>query len=50
VITDEVRHILGIERVGFDEKYLGLLVPTGRFKRGQFQSIEERYVKHVSLE
>jgi hypothetical protein len=47
-IVEEVQRILGIEGVGFDEKYLGLLVPTGRFKQGQVQSIEESYTKQMS--
>jgi hypothetical protein len=34
VIIEVVHRILGIERVGFDEKYWGLPLPTGRFKRG----------------
>jgi hypothetical protein len=49
VIIEEVRRILGIKKVGFDEKYLGLPLPTRRFKRGQVQSIEERYVKRMSV-
>jgi hypothetical protein len=45
VAIEEVCRILGIERVGFDEKYLGLPLPTRRFKQGHVQSIKERYVK-----
>jgi hypothetical protein len=48
MIIEEVRRILGIEKVGVDEKYLGLPLPTERFKRGQVQSIEEHYVKRMS--
>jgi hypothetical protein len=48
VVAEEVRRILGVERVGFEEKYLGLPVPTGRFKRGQVQTIEERYTKRMT--
>jgi hypothetical protein len=34
VAVNEVTHILGIERAGFYEKYLGLPMPTGRLKCG----------------
>jgi hypothetical protein len=33
----QVRAILGLERVDFEEKYLGLPTPKGRLKRGIFQ-------------
>jgi hypothetical protein len=44
----EVKQVLGIERAGFDEKYLGLPLPTGKLKGNSFQSIEERYVKRMT--
>jgi hypothetical protein len=47
VVAEEVCRILGVESVGFEEKYLGLPV-TGRFKRGQFQTIEECYTKRMT--
>jgi hypothetical protein len=47
-VVNQVRQILGIERAGFDEKYLGLPMPEGRLKSGWFQSIEERYVKRMT--
>jgi hypothetical protein len=46
-LVNEVKHILCIQRVGFDERCLGLPLLTGRNKRGQFQSMEERYVKRM---
>lgn len=33
-ITARVRSILGVEKVHFEEKYLGLPTPQGRIKRG----------------
>jgi hypothetical protein len=44
----EVRRVIGVEKSGFEEKYLGLPLPAGRLKGGHFQSIEERYVKRMS--
>jgi hypothetical protein len=46
-VVNEVKQVLGIERAGFDERYLWLPVPAGRNKRGRFQSMEERYVKRM---
>jgi hypothetical protein len=40
VQTQQVREVLGLERVEFDEKYLGLPTPKGRLKRGMFQPLE----------
>jgi hypothetical protein len=31
--------VLDIVRVGFEDKYLGLPMPTGRFKRGRFSKL-----------
>jgi hypothetical protein len=46
-VVQEVRQILGIERSGFDEKYLGLPLPAGHLKGDRFQTLEERYVKRM---
>jgi hypothetical protein len=40
-----VAAILGIQTVGFDEKYLGLPVPEGRMKDGKFQPVKEKAKK-----
>jgi hypothetical protein len=40
----QVRTILGVERVDFDEKYLGLPTPLGRVKRGMFQPLEAGFL------
>lgn len=37
-----------VERVEFEEKYLGLPTPQGRFKRGVFQPLEMRFMKRMS--
>jgi hypothetical protein len=39
---------LGVERVDFDEKYLGLPTPLGRVKRGMFQPLEARFFKRMT--
>jgi hypothetical protein len=44
----QVRTILGVERVDFDEKYLGLPTPLGRVKRGMFQPLEARFFKRMT--
>jgi hypothetical protein len=46
--TNLVKLALSIERVDFDEKYLGLPMPQGRKRRGVFQSMEERYIKRMT--
>jgi hypothetical protein len=47
VVVSQVRQILGVERSDFDGKYLALPMLEGRLRRGVFQSIEERFVKHM---
>jgi hypothetical protein len=46
--VQQVREILGLERVEFEEKYLGLPTPKGRLKRGVFQPLEQRFFKRMS--
>jgi hypothetical protein len=41
----QVRDILRVERIAFEEKYLGLPTPRGRMKRGVFQPLEQRFLK-----
>jgi hypothetical protein len=43
-----VAAILGIQTVGFDEKYLGLPVPEGRMKDGKFQPVKEKAKKRLN--
>jgi hypothetical protein len=45
----QVRTILGVERVDFDEKYLGLPTPLGRVKRGMFQPLEAGFLNEWQL-
>jgi hypothetical protein len=37
--VQEIKQVLDIVRVGFEDKYLGLPMPTGRFKRGRFSKL-----------
>lgn len=46
-ISDQVRAVLGVERVHFEAKYLGLPTPSGRLRRGTFQPLEERLHKRL---
>jgi hypothetical protein len=46
--TQQVRGILGVERIDFEEKYLGLPTPRGRIKRGVFQPLEQRFFKGMT--
>jgi hypothetical protein len=48
VTVQEVRQVLGVEKSGFEEKYLGLPLPAGCLKGGRFQTLEERYAKCMS--
>jgi hypothetical protein len=43
-----VRSILVVERVDFDEKYLGLPTPLSRVKRGMFQLLEARFFERMT--
>lgn len=45
---DDVRRILEIERVDFEDKYLGLPTPEGRMKKGRFQPYKDRLGKRVN--
>ena len=45
--SEQVRAILGVEKVDFEAKYLGLPTPCGRIRRGLFQPLEERFHKRM---
>jgi len=45
VVSNQIKDILGVQRVDFEAKYLGLPTPTGRLKRGVFQPLVERFQK-----
>jgi hypothetical protein len=44
-----VRDTLGLERIDFEEKYLGLPTPNGRLKREVFQPLELRFFKRMTV-
>jgi hypothetical protein len=44
----ELQGILKYETQCFEEKYLGLPVPKGRLKSGNFKSLKEKFSKHAS--
>ena len=46
-IADQVRLTLGVERLDFKAKYLGLPTPHGRVRRGLFQPLEGRFHKRM---
>lgn len=43
----QVRQVLGLQRIDFEAKYLGLPTPHGRIRRGILQPMEERFVKRM---
>ena len=47
-VQEQIRHILGVVRVDFDAKYLGLPTPDGRQKAERFQPIKDRLAKRIS--
>jgi hypothetical protein len=47
-ISTQVRNVLGVQRVEFEAKYLGLLTPNGRVRHGLFQPLEERFHKRMT--
>ena len=44
----EICNILGVERVQFEAKYLGLPTPDGRQKKERFQPLKERFAKRMN--
>lgn len=45
---EEIRELLGVERVDFEPKYLGLPTPKGRMKKSRFQPLRERLGKRLA--
>lgn len=45
---EEIRELLGVERVDFEPKYLGLPTPKGRMKKARFQPLRERLGKRLA--
>jgi hypothetical protein len=45
---EQVRSVLGVEKVEFEEKHLGLPTPLGRVKRGLFQPLEAKFLKRIT--
>jgi len=48
MVQEQIRHTLGVTRVDFEAKYLGLPTPGGRLKSERFQTVKDRLVKRVS--
>ena len=46
-VSNQVRQQLGVQRIDFEAKYLGLPMPNGKMKRGVFQPLEERFQKRM---
>lgn len=47
-VKEEIRETLGVERVEFEPKYLGLPTPEGRQKKDRFQPLRERLGKRMA--
>ena len=47
-IQEQIRQVLGVERVDFEAKYLGLPTPDGTLKKDRFMPIKERLTKRVA--
>jgi hypothetical protein len=45
---EDVRSTLEVQRLDFEDKYLGLPTPEGRMKKGRFQSYKDRLGKRVT--
>lgn len=48
-VCNQVRDVLGVQRVDFEAKHLGLPTPHGRLKRGAFQPLEEQFQKRMTV-
>jgi hypothetical protein len=47
-LQEQIRGVLGVEKVEFEPKYLGLPTPDGRQKNKRFQPLRERFGKRIS--
>ena len=43
----EIKGILQVETIGFEEKYLGLPTPDGRMTKGKFQNLQAKLTKRL---
>ena len=46
---EDIRAILGVEKLEFEAKYLGPPTPEGRQKRDRFQPLQERIGKCMAM-
>uniref|UniRef100_A0A452Y213 Reverse transcriptase domain-containing protein n=1 Tax=Aegilops tauschii subsp. strangulata TaxID=200361 RepID=A0A452Y213_AEGTS len=46
-VQEEVRSVLQITNLHFEEKYLGLPTPEGRMSKGRFQNLQTRLTKRL---
>lgn len=47
VLQEQVRDVLGVTSMVFEEKYLGLPTPEGRMSKGRFQNLQTRLTKRL---
>jgi hypothetical protein len=47
-VQEQIRQALGLVRVDFDAKYLGLPTPDGRQRAERFQPVMDRLAKRIS--
>ena len=45
----DIRAVLGVEKIDFEAKYLGLPTPDGRQKKERFQPLRERMGKRMAM-
>jgi hypothetical protein len=47
-MKEQIRSTLGVERIEFEAKYLGLPTPDGRQKKERFQPVKEKLAKRIT--
>jgi hypothetical protein len=48
-LRNEVKQILQVQGVEFEDKYLGLPTPHGRMHKGRFQNLQQRLLKRMMV-
>ena len=48
LMKEQIRSTLGVERIEFEAKYLGLPTPDGRQKKERFQPVKEKLAKRIT--
>jgi hypothetical protein len=48
-VKEDIRNLLDVTSLSFDEKYLGLPTPDGRMSRGKLQNLQAQLTKRLLM-